>query len=212
VISVRLLHGDALVVVDVQNDFVTGSLPVPEGAEVIAPLNRYIGAFVRKGLPVIATRDWHPADHRSFLGKGGSWPVHCLAGSPGAAFAPELHLPQGAWLVSKATQAGREAYSAFQGTDLDRRLKRMRVHRLFVGGLATDYCVLRTVLDALGNSYQVFVLADAIRAVDVNPDDGLNAEAAMRQAGAVFVRMEDFEGEGLATEELRWAASKSGAW
>ena len=193
--DLNLAQGDVLVVVDVQNDFVTGSLAVPEAADVIAPLNRYIAAFAHKGLRVVATRDWHPADHQSFREQGGPWPAHCIAKSAGAAFAAGLRLPVGVWLVSKATQSGREAYSAFEGTDRERRLQRLNAKRLFVGGLATDYCVLRTVLDAIGHGYATFVLADAIRAVDVDPGDGERAEAEMRGAGAVFVRLEDFEAE-----------------
>ena len=185
-----LRKGDVLVIVDVQNDFVSGSLAVPGGGDVIAPLNRYIDAFARKGLRIVATRDWHPERHLSFREQGGTWPMHCVASSEGAEFARGLKLPAGAWLVSKATAPDREAYSAFERTDLDRRLKRLGARRLFVGGLATDYCVLRTVLDARMRGYEVFVLADAIRAVDVNAGDGENAEAAMEREGAVFVHAE----------------------
>jgi len=192
--------GDVLVVVDVQKDFVSGSLAVPDGEQVIAPLNRYIGVFTRKGLCTVATRDWHPPDHMSFREQGGVWPAHCVAKSEGAAFAKGLALPEGAWLVSKATAPDREAYSGFEGTDLERRLKRLGAKRLFVGGLATDYCVLRTVLDAFNLGYEVFVLADAIRAVNVQPIDGDEAEATMQRAGAVFVHFESLfeEAEPLA--------------
>lgn len=187
----QLMPGDVLVIVDVQNDFVTGSLAVPGAADIIAPLNRYIALFVRNGLRVVATRDWHPASHMSFKEQGGPWPSHCVAQTPGAAFAPGLHLPEGAWLVSKATSPMREAYSAFERTDLDHRLKGFGAKRLFVGGLATDYCVLRTVLDALARGYITFVLEDAIRAVDVAPGDGDNAVAAMQRDGAAFVRYDE---------------------
>lgn len=187
----RLGQGDVLVVVDVQNDFVTGSLAVPGAADIIVPLNRYIALFVRNGLRVVATRDWHPASHMSFRGQGGPWPSHCVAQTPGAAFAPGLHLPEGAWLVSKATSPSREAYSGFERTDLDQRLKGFGAKRLFIGGLATDYCVLRTVLDSLSRGYITFVLEDAIRAVDVDPGDGENAVAAMQRDGAAFVRYEE---------------------
>ncbi len=195
-----LRHGDVLIVVDVQNDFVTGSLAVPGGAEVIAPLNRYIREFTRAGLRVVATRDWHPAAHFSFREQGGPWPAHCVAGTEGAAFAPKLRLPEDFWLVSKATRPSREAYSAFEGTDLGLRLGRMRAKRLFVGGVATDYCVLRTVLDALGKGYETWVLADAIRAVDANPGDGEMAEDEMQRAGAHFVCFEDLQPEAQAHE------------
>ena len=186
-----LRKGDVLVVVDVQNDFVTGSLAVPGGGEVVAPLNAWIETFEREALPVVATRDWHPANHISFRDQGGPWPPHCVAGTQGAGFAPVLRLPAGTLLVSKATRPDREAYSGFEGTDLGARLRRLGAKRLFVGGLATDYCVLRTVVDARRNGYEAFVLADAIRAVDVHPGDGDEAEAAMSRAGASFVRLAD---------------------
>jgi len=190
------LHtGDVLVVVDVQNDFVSGSLAVPGAREVIAPVNRYLGLFHHRNLCIVATRDWHPPNHKSFQEQGGPWPAHCVAKSEGAAFAKGLVVPEGVWLVSKATAPEREAYSAFEGTDLEPRLKRLGAKRLFVGGLATDYCVLRTVLDALARGFEVYVLADAIRAVDVNPGDGNEAEAAMQRDGAIFVHYENLFGE-----------------
>lgn len=192
---VALQPGDALVVVDVQNDFVSGSLAVPGGAEVIAPLNGYIAAFEAHGLPVIATRDWHPANHLSFRARGGPWPPHCVAGTPGAEFAPALLVPQAALRVSKATEPERDAYSGFEGTGLDAALKRLGVRRLFVGGLATDYCVLRTVLDAIAHGYRTCLLADAIRAVNVRPGDGERAEAEMRNAGAVALTLGDIAAE-----------------
>src|SRR5450759_931934 len=131
-----LRTGDALVIVDMQNDFITGSLAVPGGGEVIPVLNRYIGIFTRQRLPVIATRDWHPLRHRSFRESGGNWPAHCVASSVGAAFVPALALPPDAIVISKGTKTDREAYSGFEGTDLDRQLRARGVTRLFVGGLA----------------------------------------------------------------------------
>jgi len=183
--TVRLHRGDALIVVDVQNDFLPGgSLAVPGGDAVVPVLNRYAATFAAAGLPVYATRDWHPADHCSFKARGGPWPPHCVANSSGAAFAPGLKLPAQTTVISKAATADKDAYSGFEGTDLHARLKRAGVKRVFVGGLATDYCVLNTVRDARRLGYDVLLLTDAIRAVNVRPDDGKRAEDEMRRLGA----------------------------
>lgn len=177
--------GDALIVVDVQLDFLPGgSLAVPRGDEVVPALNRYVAVFRGLTLPVVATRDWHPPDHCSFKAQGGPWPPHCIAGSDGARFSPLLDLPCEARIVSKATAADRDAYSGFEGTDLDVWLKGAGVARVFVGGLATDYCVLNTVRDALRFGYTVFLLEDAVRAVDMQAGDGGRAIAEMRSLGA----------------------------
>lgn len=184
--TVKLEHGDALIVVDVQNDFLPGgTLAVPCGDQVVAVLNRYIERFQSAGLPVYATRDWHPPEHCSFQRQGGPWPAHCMADTDGAAFAPELNLPDTIEIVSKATARDKEAYSGFQGTGLTEMLHGKGVRRVFVGGLATDYCVLNTVLDALNEGFEVFLLTDAIRAVDVNPGDGDQATEKMTDSGAI---------------------------
>lgn len=190
-IPLTLQTGDALVVVDVQNDFLPGgALGVPGGDEVIPVLNRYLAVWRERGLPVFATRDWHPQGHCSFRERGGPWPPHCVAESPGARFANALNLPPATAVISKGTTPDQDAYSGFQGTDLDDRLRRAGVRRVFVGGLATDYCVVSTVRDALARGYQTVVLADAIRAVNVQPDDGRKAEAEMGRLGAALIRIE----------------------
>lgn len=184
--------GDALVVVDVQNDFLSGgSLAVPDGEAVIPALKRYIRAFASLKLPIVATRDWHPAGHVSFREQGGAWPVHCVQGSQGAGFAAGLQLPQSALVISKGGERTREAYSAFEGTDLKMRLRSLGVRRLLIGGLATDYCVLQTVKDALEAGFAVHLLADAVRAVDVRPGDGSRAKDEMARLGALPTRFED---------------------
>ena len=191
---VKVGKGDALVVVDVQRDFLPGgALPVPKGDEVVPALNRYIELFTGKGLPVIFTRDWHPRDHISFKERGGPWPPHCVQGTPGAEFAPGLTVPEGAIIVSKATSRDKEAYSGFDGTDLHERLQELGVKRIFVGGLATDYCVKATVLDGLKLGYEVYLLTDAVRGVDVNPGDSDRAIGEMTSAGAVAIRFEELE-------------------
>lgn len=183
--------GDALVVTDVQNDFVTGTLAVPGGAKVVAPLNRAIASFRARGLPVVAIRDWHPRGHCSFAAQGGPWPEHCVQGTTGAAFVPGLRFGSGALLVSKGTDPGAEAYSGFKGTTLADDLRARNVRRLFIGGLATDYCILNTVNDAIAAGFAAVVLSDGVRAVDVHPGDGARAEDAMRRAGARFARTDD---------------------
>lgn len=179
-----LQHGNALVIVDVQNDFVTGSLAVPQGAEVVDLLNRAIDAFAARGLPVVATRDWHPPDHCSFQAQGGSWPPHCVAGTAGADYVPGLRLPDNAVHVLKATTPEADAYSGFHGTDLASDLHARGIRRLIVGGLATDYCVLNTVRDGIDLGFEVVVLSDAMRAVNVKPGDGVKAETEMQHHGA----------------------------
>jgi nicotinamidase/pyrazinamidase len=156
-------------------------------------LNRYAALFRERGLPVFATRDWHPPDHCSFAPQGGPWPPHCIAGTEDAAFAPELELPDAAQVISKATEAGREAYSGFDGTDLAECLHGKGVKRVFVGGLATDYCVLNTVLDGLKAGFEVYLLRDAVRGVNVHPGDDVRAIDKMQQAGAVAIGLEVLE-------------------
>jgi len=177
--------GDALIVVDVQRDFLPGgALGVPAGDQVIAPINRAVGMFERAGLPIFYSRDWHPTDHVSFKARGGPWPRHCVAGTDGAAFAPTLRVPASAVVISKATTPDRDAWSAFQGTTLASQLRAQNVRRVYVGGLATDYSVKATVLDAKREGFDVKVLKDAVRAVNVQPGDGERALQEMQQSGA----------------------------
>jgi nicotinamidase/pyrazinamidase len=188
--SIELQYGDALIVVDVQNDFLPGgSLAVPDGDAVVPLLNRYLAEFSVRELPVYATRDWHPANHCSFKAQGGPWPPHCVAESPGAQFAALLRFPSGTLVISKATQPDKDAYSGFEGTDLDASLRARKIKRLFIGGLATDYCVLNTVRDARSLGHEVYLLTDAIRAVNINPHDGPKAEAEMQRLGAIPITL-----------------------
>ena len=190
--SIRLQTVDALIAVDVQNDFLPGgSLAVPEGDAVVPALNRYLAAFGARALPVFATRDWHPPKHCSFKAQGGIWPPHCVAATRGAEFARALALPQSAVVISKAAAPEADAYSGFGGTDLAARLRASGVTRLFIGGLATDYCVLNTVRDALAGGFEVLLLADAIRAVEVKAGDGARALEEMQRLGARAIRYED---------------------
>ena len=179
--------GDALLIIDLQNDFLSGgALAVPEGDAVIAPLQVWANRFALHGLPVLATRDCHPADHCSFREQGGPWPSHCVAGSWGAAVTPVLKLPPTALIIDKPCRADIETYDGFSETRLDATLHQHDIRRLWVGGLATDYCVLNTVLAGLRFGYEVIVLTHAVRAVDLEPGDGQQALAMMTARGAVL--------------------------
>jgi nicotinamidase/pyrazinamidase len=180
-----------LVVVDVQNDFCPGgAVPVPEGDKVVPMLNEYVKKFRNAGAVIIFTRDWHPHDHSSFKSQGGPWPPHCVQGSKGAEFHEALVLPPGAEVVSKADKRD-EAYSFFQGTDLAREFHQRSLTKMFVGGLATDYCVKETVLDGLKNGFEVYHLDDASRGVNVQPNDAALALAEMVKRGAKRVTLND---------------------
>ena len=175
----------ALLVVDVQRDFCPGgALAVKSGDEVIPGLNLVIEAFERRRLPIFFTRDWHPVDHLSFRGRGGIWPPHCVQGTLGAELHPNLRIPATATIISKGTSRDAEAYSGFQGTDLEERLRGLGVDEIFLGGLATDYCVRESTLDALKAGFSVTVIEDCIRPVNAKPGDGDRALADMRRAGA----------------------------
>ena len=191
---IPLDKSDALLLVDVQNDFLEGgSLAVPDANAILPVLNNYLALFAKRSLPVIASRDWHPAGHCSFVENGGQWPTHCVAETAGAAFSQSLVLPASCHIVSKATTADHEAYSGFDGTTLAAHLQQHGIKRLFVGGLATDYCILQTVLDALKNGFAVVLLGDAIRAVDVQRGDGAQAIATMIESGAQTAKFTDIE-------------------
>jgi nicotinamidase/pyrazinamidase len=188
--AIHLDNTDALLIIDMQNDFLPGgALGVASGHEVVAPINHLIALFREQGLPIVASRDWHPADHCSFAAQGGPWPPHCVAGTPGAEFTAELALPDDAIVVSKADTAAVDAYSAFAGTDLAAQLRARGVERVTVCGLATDYCVLNTVTDALEEGLAAIVVPEAMRAVDVRPGDGTRALDRMVARGAVTVRL-----------------------
>jgi nicotinamidase/pyrazinamidase len=182
-----LRRGDALLVVDVQRDFLPGgSLAVTDGNAVIEPLNDYIRAFETRELPIFFTRDWHPANHCSFADAGGGWPVHCVQGTAGASFAKGLDVTSADPIISKGTDPSAEAYSAFSGTHLASLLQALGVHRVFIGGLATDYCVLETASDARTRGLDVVVLQDAIRAVNAQAGDEARALQRMQGLGATL--------------------------
>ena len=187
----------ALLIVDVQNDFCPGgALQIRDGDLVIAPLNHAAQLFSAAALPVLASRDWHPPQTRHFRDFGGDWPVHCVAGTKGAEFHPALRLPPETVILSKGIDPALDGYSAFEaistdGTQLAILLRKMGVQRLYIGGLATDYCVLATTLEARQRGLDVTVLTDAIAAVDIRPGDANAALAKMKRAGAQLASVAD---------------------
>jgi len=178
----------ALIVVDVQNDFCPGgSLAVTSGDEVVAPLNELAKQFLDRGEPVFKTRDWHPARTKHFAAYGGTWPIHCVQGTRGAQFHADLIDDPRITIISKGTDESADGYSGFDGTNLAQLLREEGVAEVWVGGLATDYCVKHTVLDARREGFEVKALADAMRAVNLEPNDGRQAIEEMRDAGAEIV-------------------------
>lgn len=190
----KIQSKDALIIVDVQKDFTPGgALPVPEGDKVVPMLNRYKDLFLKAKALIYFTRDWHPQNHMSFKQQGGIWPPHCVQNTPGAQFHPDLEVPEGAEIISKGCDPNKEAYSGFQGTELEDSLQRRGAERVFVGGLATDYCVKSTVLDALKLGFETFLLEDAVKGVDVHPGDSQRALEEMERAGAKRIKFPDLE-------------------
>ncbi|GGC08221.1 bifunctional pyrazinamidase/nicotinamidase [Marinobacterium zhoushanense] len=190
--ALRLNHRDALLLVDLQRDFLPGgALGVADGDQVIPVVSDLIALFKARKRPILATRDWHPPKHCSFQPQGGPWPPHCIQQTPGSGWAPGLNLPPSTLIVSKGTAISPDAYSGFQGTDLAQQLSELNCQRLFVAGLATDYCVLQTVLDARKLGFEVQVVEDAIRAVNVNPGDGIRALDQILDSGAELITLQD---------------------
>jgi nicotinamidase/pyrazinamidase len=178
----------ALLVVDVQNDFCPGgALAVAGGDEVVAPLNSLIKEFLARGEIVVKSRDWHPRRTKHFAEFGGTWPVHCVQETHGAEFHPDLLDDPRIAVVSKG-MGDEDSYSAFDGTELARRLREQGVEEVWVGGLATDYCVKQTVLDAVREGFKVKAVANAMRAVEVEAGDGERAIEEMRRSGAEIVQ------------------------
>jgi len=183
-VTVAIRPDDALVVVDVQHDFLPGgALAVAEGERIFGPINALAPQFHR----VYATRDWHPANHSSFAAQGGPWPVHCVAGSHGAAFDPRFDQTHVDVVVDKGVDVATDGYSGFAATSLADDLRVHGVGRVFVCGLATDYCVKATALDARAAGFETVVVADASAAVNVAPGDEARALDELRRAGVAIV-------------------------
>jgi nicotinamidase/pyrazinamidase len=180
----------ALLIVDVQIDFCPGgSLAIPEGDTIIPVINRYIELFCMNGLPVIASRDWHPPETSHFRQFGGLWPPHCVQGSEGARFHPLLKLPADATIISKGMDPEKDDYSAFHavtdtGATLPDLLDELGAERVYIGGLATDYCVRESALEGMKQGFSVTVLKDAVKGVDLKPGDCARALKEIVKAGA----------------------------
>jgi nicotinamidase/pyrazinamidase len=183
----------ALLVVDIQKDFCAGgALAAPGGDDIIPALNRHLADARTREIAVYATRDWHPAKTSHFKEYGGAWPPHCVQGTPGAQFHPDLKLPPDAIIVNKGDDPQRHGYSAFDGHTSDGKtllddLRDRRITRVYVMGIATDYCVRESALDALRAGLEVRVLADAIAGIDVRPGDAQRALDDISAAGAHIV-------------------------
>ncbi len=187
----KLSATDALLLVDIQNDFLPGgSLAVPDSDQILEPVNRCIDLFRKAGLPIYASRDYHPADHISFVDQGGDWPPHCVAGTEGVEFSPDLNIPEGVEIISKAMRQDKDAYSAMDGTELKGKLKEAGIKRIFVCGLATDYCVLASARDLLKEQFEVILLVDGIRGVNIQPHDSDRAREELTGLGAVEIRID----------------------
>ncbi len=185
---------DALLIIDVQNDFCPGGALAVVGWDKVVPvLNHCIERFKAAHLPVFATRDWHPEKTSHFKTSGGPWPPHCIQGTKGAEFHPDLKLPDDATVVSAGIGADEDGYSGFEGEDaagvkLADLLRNRGVERIFVGGLATDYCVKFTVLDALKEGFKAVLIEAAMRGVNLQPGDSERAMAEMLRAGAKRIK------------------------
>jgi len=171
---------EALVIVDVQNDFTGGgALEVPDGDAVVEPLNR----LAREHEVVFATRDWHPPDHHSFDDQGGPWPAHCVQGTRGAELHPELDRSRIERVIDKGDRREVEGYSAFDGTDFEHTLRESGIASLVLGGLAANVCVRSTALDARRLGFEVTLVEEATRGIDLQPGDTERALEEMRAAG-----------------------------
>ena len=189
----------ALLIVDVQNDFCPGgALGIKDGDKIIPTINKYIKNFASKKLPIFASRDWHPKKTTHFKKFGGVWPVHCVQGTKGAEFHPKLKLPKEAILLYKGMDPEKDSYSAFQAQDqngmsLAKLLKILGIKELYIAGLATDYCVKFTTHDAIREGFKVKILLDAIKGVNLKPDDSEIAIREMVKIGVKKITLKDME-------------------
>lgn len=192
--KIRITDKDALIVVDMQNDFMPyGVLPVKDADKIVPTINSYIELFEKNLNPVFFTRDWHPENHISFKGFGGIWPAHCVQNTEGAKFHPDLKIPSdNKFIISKGTSPDFDAYSGFQGTNLHSLLQERGIKRIFVCGVATDFCVKNTVIGGLNLGYQVFILTDAVKAVF--PEKEQDVIKDLLEKTAIALTLEEIDG------------------
>jgi len=189
----------ALLIVDIQNDFCPGgALGVPEGDKIIPAINKYVKIFAKNKLPIFATRDWHPVRTEHFKEFGGVWPVHCISNTRGSAFHPDLKLTKDTALLYKGMGPEKDSYSSFDAEDssgikLAKILKRLGIKEIYIGGLATDYCVKYTAIDALKSGLKVKILTDAIQGVNLKPGDCENALNKIVKMGAKEIQLTDLK-------------------
>ncbi|HDD31457.1 MAG TPA: nicotinamidase [Thermococcus litoralis] len=179
---------EALIIVDMQRDFMPGgALPVPKGDKIIPTIEGLIEKFKKKGALIVATRDWHPPNHISFKEQGGPWPRHCVQNTEGAEII--VKLPENAIIISKADEPDKEAYSGFEGTNLAEILKEKGIKRVYISGVATEYCVRATALDALRHGFEVYLIRDAVEGI--KPEDEEKALKELEERGAKIIRSAD---------------------
>ncbi len=189
---IKICKIDSLIIVDMQNDFMPGgALPIENALSIIPKINKYIDIFSRSGALIVATRDWHPPNHISFKTSGGPWPPHCIQNTKGAEFVSDMKLPRNTIIISKAVHPEKEAYSGFDGTELDSVLRSYNIRRVFIAGVATDYCVKATAVDAFKHGYETFVLSDGIRGVDIPKGSIEKAIRELLELGVILIDEHD---------------------
>lgn len=191
----------ALLIVDVQNDFCPGgALGVKGGDKIIPAINKYIRIFYREKLPIFVTRDWHPRVTKHFKDFGGAWPRHCIQNTKGARFHPKLRLPEGVVMLYKGMDPKEDSYSAFHAwseaaVELSRLLKDRGINEIYIAGLATDYCVKYSAIDALKKKIKVKILKDAVKGVNLKADDSEKALRLILKMGGKLLTLKNLEGQ-----------------
>lgn len=189
----KIAEGDALIIVDVQSDFCPGGMsPVEDGDMMATRLSDMSMLFHANNGRVFASQEWHPTTHSSFRDNGGTWPTHCVRGTKGAEFHPNLRLPIGSIIIRKGEDPAKTGFSAFEDSSLNSHLRRLEIKRVFIGGIPTEYSVQHTVVDAIQNGFATHLLTDGVSGFNANPDDSDRAIESMVANGAVVLAIMDF--------------------